>query len=88
MGYIYSGMLHTGFDAPANSLELHCIKRCVDNIFPVLDALRVPYKQNGSIMVAWNSEQVNIFLHFFSASERLSSRHNIIISLFFLQVQV
>ncbi|KAL8615935.1 hypothetical protein ACOMHN_034611 [Nucella lapillus] len=54
-----SGMLHTGFDAPENSLELECIQRCVKRIFGTLDALGVPYSQNGSIMVAWNSQQVS-----------------------------
>lgn len=52
-----SGMLHTGFDAPANSLELHCIKRSIDRIFSILPALKVPFRVNGSIMVAWNHEQ-------------------------------
>ena len=55
-------MLHTGFDAPANSLELQCIKRCVQKVFGVFDKLGVPYNQNGSIMVAWNPEQVLLVL--------------------------
>ncbi|KAK7442575.1 hypothetical protein BaRGS_00040514 [Batillaria attramentaria] len=54
-----SGMLHTGFDAPADSLELHCIKRCVDRVFGVFNKLGVPYSQNGSVMVAWSPEQVS-----------------------------
>ncbi|XP_076465299.1 glycerol 3-phosphate dehydrogenase-like isoform X2 [Babylonia areolata] len=52
-------MLHTGFDAPADSLELHCIKRCMQRVFGTLDALGVPYARNGSIMVAWNPDQAS-----------------------------
>ncbi|KAK7115993.1 glycerol 3-phosphate dehydrogenase-like isoform X2 [Littorina saxatilis] len=51
-------MLHSGFDAPVNSLELHCIKRCMERVFSTFDQLGVPYNENGSIMVAWSPDQV------------------------------
>lgn len=59
-----SGMLHTGFDAPKNSLELHCIKRSQERVLDVFDKLGVPYSKNGSVMVAWNLEQKNPFKAF------------------------
>ena len=53
-----SGMLHTGFDAPLDSIEMDCIKDCQSHIFPVLDQFHIPYKKCGTILVAWNDEEV------------------------------
>ena len=57
--FIFSGMLHTGFDAPANSIELECIQLCQRRVFEVIDKLGVPLNRIGATMVAWNDEQVN-----------------------------
>ncbi|ESP05638.1 hypothetical protein LOTGIDRAFT_152500 [Lottia gigantea] len=71
-----SGMLHTGFDAPINSKELHCIKLCQDEIFPLLDKWKVPDKRTGAIMVAWNEQQIRsrtyFYMRFFSQRRKLA----------------
>ena len=51
-------MLHTGFDAPENSLELECIQHCQRRVFGLIDKLGIPVKHIGATMVAWNEEQV------------------------------
>ncbi|KAK3583512.1 hypothetical protein CHS0354_026098 [Potamilus streckersoni] len=53
-----SGMLHTGFDAPLNSIELDCIRICQRRIFDVLDRLHLPCKKIGATMVAWKQEEL------------------------------
>ncbi|XP_052102050.1 glycerol 3-phosphate dehydrogenase-like [Mytilus californianus] len=53
-----SGMLHTGFDAPLGSLELHCIQQCQLLIFDILNRLDLPYNRLGATMVAWDSVQM------------------------------
>lgn len=50
-----SGMLHTGFDAPLNSLELQCIQQCQGQIFPLLQTFGIPYEKCGAYVVAWTS---------------------------------
>ncbi|XP_076104866.1 glycerol 3-phosphate dehydrogenase-like [Mytilus galloprovincialis] len=54
-----SGMLHTGFDAPLGSLELHCIQQCQLHIFDILNKLDLPYNRIGATMVAWDSAQMS-----------------------------
>ena len=51
-------MLHTGFDAPLGSLELHCIQRSQKKIFEVLKKLQLPFKTVGATIVAWDQKQV------------------------------
>lgn len=53
-----SGMLHTGFDAPLNSVELSCIKKNQQRIFELLEKLELPCKKNGVKMVAWNEKEL------------------------------
>ncbi|XP_060073176.1 glycerol 3-phosphate dehydrogenase-like [Ylistrum balloti] len=52
-----SGMLHTGFDAPLDSVELSCILKCQQQILPTLSSLGLPYSKIGATMVAWNTQQ-------------------------------
>lgn len=58
-------MLHTGFDAPLGSLELHCIQQCQLHIFDILNKLDLPYNRIGATMVAWDSAQVTQHFHYF-----------------------
>lgn len=51
-------MLHTGFDALEDSIELDCIRRCQARVFPLAEHLGVPVNKIGATMVAWDSEQV------------------------------
>lgn len=53
-----SGMLHTGFDAPADSLELQCITYTFPRMFDVLQGFGLVYDKIGATMVAWTQEQV------------------------------
>ncbi|KAL5004687.1 hypothetical protein ScPMuIL_018143 [Solemya velum] len=52
-----SGMLHTGFDAEPNSLELRCIQLCQKRIVDVFQKLGLPYNRLGAHMVAWDEKQ-------------------------------
>ena len=54
----FSGMLHTGFDAPLESLEMECIKICQNKIFPVVDKLKIPMDKCGTVLVAWTDQEV------------------------------
>ena len=58
----YSGMLHTGFDALEESIELDCIRRCQARIFPLIDSLSIPVNTIGATMVAWTEDQVRVAL--------------------------
>jgi len=55
-------MLHTGFDALEESIELDCIRRCQARIFPLIDSLSVPVNTIGATMVAWTEDQVRVAL--------------------------
>lgn len=54
-----SGMLHTGFDAPIGSLELHCIQQNQKQIFDILKKLDLPCHHIGATMVAWDQSQLS-----------------------------
>ncbi|XP_056022595.1 glycerol 3-phosphate dehydrogenase-like isoform X2 [Ostrea edulis] len=54
-----SGMLHTGFDAPADSLELQCITYTFPRMFDVLQGFGLVYDKIGATMVAWTQEQAS-----------------------------
>lgn len=55
-----SGMLHTGFDAVADTLELQCIQHTFPKMFGVLEGFGLPYNKIGATMVAWTQEQAQI----------------------------
>lgn len=59
--YFHSGMLHTGFDAVADTLELQCIQQTFPKMFGVLEGFGLPYNKIGATMVAWTQEQVLFF---------------------------
>ncbi|XP_061174160.1 glycerol 3-phosphate dehydrogenase-like [Saccostrea echinata] len=54
-----SGMLHTGFDSSANSLEFQCIKHSFPRMFDLLKGFGLPYEKFWATMVAWTQEQVS-----------------------------
>lgn len=55
-------MLHTGFDAIADTLELQCIQQTFPKMFGVLEGFGLPYNKIGATMVAWTQEQVFFFI--------------------------
>lgn len=51
-----SGLLHTGFDAPPDSLELACIRDGYAEYQEVHERLGLPLLGTGAIVVAWSDE--------------------------------
>lgn len=56
-----SGMLHTGFDALENSIELDCIRHCQSRIFPIIDKLSVAVNKIGATIVARTEDEFSRF---------------------------
>lgn len=52
-----SAILHTGFDAPKNSLELECIKAGRAEYLEIHKPLQLPVLKSGALLVAWNEEE-------------------------------
>lgn len=55
-----SGIIHTGFDAPPNSLEAKCLKRSRELWSDYTEQLKIPYIPCGAIMIATNDEEKEI----------------------------
>ena len=56
-----SALLHTGFDAPANSLELACMQAGYREYLAIRERLNLPLVETGALVVAWNeAEQVRL----------------------------
>ena len=53
-----SAILHTGFDAPPESLELECVKRGYSEYIKIKDKLNLPFLNTKALVVAWNDEQL------------------------------
>jgi glycerol-3-phosphate dehydrogenase len=53
-----SALLHTGFDAPAKSLELQCVKAGYQEYLDIRQKLNLPLLETGAIVVAWNEEEL------------------------------
>ena len=53
-----SALLHTGFDAPAQSLELSCIQNGYREFMAIKDKMNLPLLQTGALVVAWSEEQL------------------------------
>jgi glycerol-3-phosphate dehydrogenase len=51
-----SAILHTGFDAPENSLELRCVRAGYREYLDVCDKLNLPVLETGAVVVAWTDE--------------------------------
>jgi glycerol-3-phosphate dehydrogenase len=52
-----SALLHTGFDAPPGSLELHCMRAGYAEYLRIRDSLNLPLLETGAHVVAWNAEE-------------------------------
>ena len=54
-----SAILHTGFDAPPESLELECVKRGYSEYLKLQKKLNLPLLNTKALVVAWSDEQVD-----------------------------
>lgn len=48
-----SAILHTGFDAPAGSLELACMQEAYAEFMDIRDAMNLPVLETGAMVAAW-----------------------------------
>ncbi|MGE4480526.1 NAD(P)/FAD-dependent oxidoreductase [Acidocella sp.] len=53
-----SAILHTGFDAPPDSLELACMRSGYREYLTIRDSLGLPLLESGAMVLAWDDEQV------------------------------
>lgn len=53
-----SAILHTGFDAPSDSLELACIRAGYAEYLEIRQSLNLPLFESGAMVLAWNAEQL------------------------------
>src|SRR5262249_41728515 len=53
-----SGILHTGFDAPPDSLELHCIRQGYVAYHAIRERLNLPVLRTGALVIAWTDEEL------------------------------
>ncbi len=53
-----SAILHTGFDAPANSLELSCIRAGYAEYLDIHAETGLPLDRSGAYVVAWDDDQL------------------------------
>ena len=49
-----SALLHTGYDAPADSLELSCVRAGYAEYLEIRERLNLPLVETSAILVAWN----------------------------------
>ncbi|MFK3708447.1 NAD(P)/FAD-dependent oxidoreductase [Klebsiella sp. NPDC088457] len=54
-----SAILHTGFDAPPDSLELACMQAGYAEYKAIHQKMNLPLLETGAIVVAWNQEQLD-----------------------------
>ena len=53
-----SAILHTGFDAPPDSLELACMQAGYAEYIEIRERLRLPVLETGAIVAAWTEEEL------------------------------
>ena len=53
-----SALLHTGFDAPAKSLELQCMQMGYQEYLDIRQKLNLPLLETGALVVAWTDEEL------------------------------
>ena len=53
-----SAILHSGFDAPENSLELACMKAGYREYLDINSRLNLPVLKTGALVVAWDEAQL------------------------------
>jgi glycerol-3-phosphate dehydrogenase len=54
-----SAILHTGFDAPRDSLELQCMKDGYQEYLDIYEKMSLPLLETGAMVVAWNEEDLH-----------------------------
>lgn len=52
-----SAILHTGFDAPAGSLELSCMQAGYSEYLAIRSAMNLPILETGAMVVAWSEPE-------------------------------
>ena len=52
-----SALLHTGFDAPAGSLELACMQKGYAEYLAIREKLNLPLLETSAMVVAWSDEE-------------------------------
>ena len=52
-----SALLHTGFDAPPDSIELACVQAGYAEYLQIHEALNLPLLETGALVVAWNEAE-------------------------------
>src|SRR5258706_10760032 len=53
-----SAMLHTGFDAPAGSVEHRCIQAGYAEYLAIHEKLNLPLLATGGLVVAWSEDEL------------------------------
>ncbi|MCA0962450.1 NAD(P)/FAD-dependent oxidoreductase [Salipiger bermudensis] len=52
-----SAILHTGFDAPPDSLELACMQAAYDEYMEIRAAMNLPVLETGAMVAAWSEDE-------------------------------
>src|SRR5690606_31124305 len=55
-----SALLHTGYDAPPDSLELACMKAGYREYLEIRESMNLPLLETDAMVVAWNDEDFSI----------------------------
>lgn len=55
-----SALLHTGFDAPADSVELACMQAGYREYLKIKDRLNLPLIESAALVVAWTDEEQSL----------------------------
>ena len=53
-----SALLHTGFDAPSDSLELACVQAGYREYLEIRERMNLPLLETGAMVVAWTEEDL------------------------------
>ena len=52
-----AAILHTGFDAPAGSLEWECVRRGYEEYLKIRESLNLPVLETGALVAAWTRDE-------------------------------
>lgn len=55
-----SAILHTGFDAPPNSIEHYCVSRGYELYLAEHESLGLPILESGALVLAWTDHEVAV----------------------------